>query len=174
MLWRMKFKALLNRHLQQDLDDELRSHIAMKAEELEADGMPPAEAEREARRRFGNLTKTKENTRELHVFTLIESLLQDLRYGMRRLRHEPAFTFAAVLTLGLVIGANGTIFSVLEAILLRPLPFADPSQLVVLYGSEPAVTARGDSADRPRRAGQGAIALRLSCGTDTERQSHGR
>lgn len=132
----MKLKALRNRQLQQDLDDELRSHIEMKAEELEAQGMPTADAMREARRSFGNLTKTKESTRDLHVFALFESLLQDLRYGLRRLRHEPAFTFAAVLTLGLVIGANGTIFSVLEAVLLRPLPFTDPSKLVILYGSD--------------------------------------
>src|SRR5581483_4962106 len=135
MLWRMKLKSLRNPNLQRDLDDELRSHIEMKADELEADGMPRAEAEREARRRFGNLTKTTESTREAHVFNRLETLIQDLRYGMRRLRHEPAFTFAVVLTLGLVIGANGAVFSVLEAILLRPLPFANPSRLVVLFGS---------------------------------------
>jgi putative ABC transport system permease protein len=131
----MKLKALLNRNLQQDLDDELASHIAMKAEELQAGGLSPIEADREARRRFGNVTRTKESTRDLHMFTLLESLFQDLRYGLRRLRHEPAFTLAAVLTLGLVIGANGTIFSVLEAILLRPLPFSDPESLVVVMGS---------------------------------------
>lgn len=132
MLWRMKLKSLWNRNLQQDLDDELRSHLEMKAEELEGQGMAPSEAAIEARRRFGNLTKTKENTRDLHMFTLLDTLWQDLRYGMRRLRHEPASSLAAILTLGLVIGANGTIFSVLEAILLRPLPFVDPTQLVLL------------------------------------------
>lgn len=133
----MKLRSLFrNRNLlQRDLDDELLSHIAMKAEELEAGGMSPQEAELAARRSFGNLTKTKEDTRDLHVFHLLETLLTDVRFGMRRLRHEPAFAIAAILTLGLVIGANGTIFSVLEAILLRPLPFAEPSRLVALYGT---------------------------------------
>lgn len=139
MLWRMKLKRLIGRNsprdLERDLDDELLSHIAMKAEELEANGMSAREAGLEARRRFGNLTSTKESTRELHVFQLLETFVHDIRYGLRRLRHESAFTLAAVLTLGLVIGANGAIFSVLEAILLRPLPFADPSKLLVLYGS---------------------------------------
>lgn len=135
MFWRMKLKSLRNRNLQQDLDDELSAHLAMKAEELEASGLSPQDAEREARRRFGNLTTIQENTREVHVFQWLESTLQDLRYALRRLRHEPAFTLAAVLTLGLVIGANGTIFSVLEAILLRPLPFADPERVVMVFGS---------------------------------------
>lgn len=132
---RMKLRSLWNRHLEQDLTDELSSHIEMKAEELEAAGMPRAEALREARRRFGNLTLTTENTRELHVFTVIDNAIQDLRYGLRRLRREPAFTLAAVLTLGLVIGANGAIFSVLEAVLLRPLPFVEPDRLIEIFGT---------------------------------------
>lgn len=97
--------------------------------------MTPEAAQREARLRFGNLTKAKETTRDLHSFTSIESLLQDLRYGLRRLRHESAFALTAILTLGLVIGANGTIFSILEALLFRPLPLNNPSRLVVLFGS---------------------------------------
>jgi hypothetical protein len=79
MLWRLKFRSLWNRQLQQDIDDELRSHIELKAGELQAEGLSAAEAEREARRSFGNLTRTRENTREVHVFTFVETLLQDMR-----------------------------------------------------------------------------------------------
>jgi predicted permease len=132
---RLKLRALWNRGLEQDLDDELRSHIEMKAEELQAEGMAPAEAMREARRRFGNVALTTEQTRDLHVFSMLDHAIQDVKYGLRRLRREPAFTLAAVLTLGLVIGANGAIFSVLEAVLLRPLPFAEPNRLVELLGT---------------------------------------
>lgn len=140
MFWRIKAKSFLNKNLQQDLEDELSAHLAMKAEELESSGLSPKDAEREARRRFGNVTRIQEDTREVHVFQGLESTLQDLRYALRRLRQEPAFTLAAVLTLGLVIGANGTIFSVLEAILLRPLPFADPARVVMVMGTTPQST----------------------------------
>jgi hypothetical protein len=115
----------------------------MKAEELEASGMTPEAAQREARLRFGNLTKAKETTRDLHSFTSIESLLQDLRDGLSRLRHESAFALTAILTLGLVIGANGTIFSILEALLFRPLPLNNPSRLVVLFGSSRQSSRQG-------------------------------
>ncbi len=134
-MWRLKLRGLRKRSLQQDLDDEMAAHLAMRAEELEAGGMTAREAQREARRRFGNVTRLQEEAREFHVWAGLEAIAQDLRYGWRRLRHEPAFTAAAVLTLGLVIGANGTIFSVLEALLLRPLPVADPARVVMVRGT---------------------------------------
>lgn len=132
---RLKLRSLWNRRLDQDLDDELRSHIELKAEELEAGGMERDEALHEARRRFGNVTLAAESTRELHVFTAVGSILQDVRYGLRRMLRERTFTAAAVLTLGLVIGVNGAIFSVVEAVLLRPLPFPEPDRLVEIYGT---------------------------------------
>src|SRR3569833_982324 len=130
---RLKLRTMWNRRLDEDLNDELRSHIELKAEELEAGGMSRDEALCEARRRFGNVTLTAERTRELHVFTGIESILQDVRYGLRRLRRERAFTAAAVFTLGLLVGVNGAIFSVVEAVILRPLPFPEPDRLVEIY-----------------------------------------
>ncbi len=132
---RLKLRSLWNRRLDEDLDDELRSHIEMKAEELEAGGMAHDAALHEARRRFGNVTLAAESTRDLHVFTGIHSILQDVRYGLRRLVRERAFTAAAVLTLGLAIGVNGAIFSVVEAVLLRPLPYPEPDRLVEIYGT---------------------------------------
>jgi hypothetical protein len=129
-------RSLWNRNLQQDLDDELQSHIELKAEELEAQGLSPAEALLEARRRFGNITATKEKTRDMHVFTLLENLWHDARYAVRRLLREPTFTVTAILTLALVIGANGAIFSLVEAVLLRPLPYPEPDRLVALYGTD--------------------------------------
>jgi predicted permease len=132
---RLKLRSLWNRRLEQDLDDELSSHVELKADELEGGGMPRDEAIREARRQFGNVTLALERTRELHLFTGVDSFLQDVRYGLRRLRRERAFTTAVVLTLGLVIGVNGAIFSVTEAVLLRPLPFPQPDRLVEIYGT---------------------------------------
>src|SRR3954452_7412769 len=117
MSLRLKLRSLTNRRLDRDLDDELSSHIAMRAEELEADGWAPEKARLEARRQFGNLGRTTEQTRELHVFHFIETIIHDVRYGLRRLYREPAFTLAAVITLGLVIGANGAVFSLTEAVL---------------------------------------------------------
>lgn len=131
----MKFRSLRNRRVDQDIEDELRSHVEMRAEALEAEGVSRPEALHEARRRFGNLTRTKENTREMHVFTVLSNAAQDLRYAARRLRREPSFTVTAVLTLGLIIGANGAIFSVFEAVLLRPLPFPDADRLIAIHGT---------------------------------------
>jgi len=131
----LKLRSLWNRRLNDDLQDELLSHIEEKAEALGADGMPREDALREARRLFGNLTRTVEGTRELHVFTGIESFVQDARYGLRRLWRERAFTSATMFTLGLVIGINGAIFSIVEAVLLRPLPFPQPDRLVEIYGT---------------------------------------
>jgi putative ABC transport system permease protein len=135
-MWRMKMKALRNRQLEQDLDDELQSHIEMKAEELQANGVPRDEAFHQARRIFGNLTATRETTRSLHMFTALEDAFADLRYGIRRLRREPAFSLTAIVTLGLVIGVNGAIFSAVEAVLLRPLPFPAAERLVGLFGTD--------------------------------------
>jgi len=100
-----------------------------------AEGLSQQKAYDEARRLFGNLTLTTQRTREVHVSVWSETILQDIQYAFRRLRGRLVFALTAILTLALVIGANGAIFSVLEAVLLRPLPFPKPSQLVALLGS---------------------------------------
>ena len=120
------------RSLDADLDAELRSHIEMRAEMNRADGMSADEARRDALRRFGNRTLIKEDARRFEIVPWMESLGQDLRYAWRVLRKRAAFTTIAALTLGLGIGANTAIFSVVNAVFLRPLPFANAKRIYVV------------------------------------------
>lgn len=117
----------------QDLDRELRSHLALEAEEQRQElGLSPDQARHSARRALGNATCLKEDVRESWGFGWLERFAQDVGYGIRTLRKSPAFTAMAAGTLALAIGANTAIFSVIEAVLFRPLPYRDPSRLVLL------------------------------------------
>ena len=111
-----------------ELDAELESHLRMAIEERMARGESRDAAERAARREFGNVTHIKEVTREVRGIWL-ERLVQDVRYGVRALRRTPAFTIVAVLTLALAIGANSAVFTMVNSVLLKPLPFRDPDRL---------------------------------------------
>jgi len=114
------------------LREEMELHLAEKAEELQTNGMAPDRARAEARRRFGNVGLKYEESREIWVTRFLSELGQDIRYGLRTMAANKAFTGLAVLSLALGIGANTTIFSFMESILLRSLPVADPESLVVL------------------------------------------
>ena len=114
------------------LREEMELHLAEKAAELEADGMTPECAKAEARRRFGNVGLKHEESREIWIKRFWSELGQDVRYGCRTMTANKAFNAMAVLSLALGIGANTTIYSFMESILLRSLPVADPESLVVL------------------------------------------
>ncbi len=114
------------------LREEMELHLAEKAAELEADGMTPEYAMAEARRRFGNVGLKHEESREIWMTRFLSEFGQDVRYGWRTMTANKAFSALAVLSLALGIGANTAIYSLMESILLRPLPVADPESLVVL------------------------------------------
>ncbi len=130
------FRSIFKRwSAERELDAELRFDLERRAQENRAAGMSPEEAEMAAKREFGSVDLAKEECRDERAARWLEDLWQDVRFGLRMLRRNPGFTTVVILTLALGIGANTTVFSVVDAILLRPLPYADPSRLVEVLNS---------------------------------------
>jgi len=123
------------RRLERDLDDELAFHLTMREADYRRSGAGDDEARIAARRRFGNVAYLKEQCRDMWTFHPLETLFQDGRYAFRTLRKAPGFTFVAVLALGIGIGANAAIFSLVDAARARALPYPDSSRLAELWGN---------------------------------------
>ena len=143
-----------HRHLEDDLDAELRSHIEMAIELNMRKGMSAEDARREALRSFGGVEQTKEIYRDQRGLPMLETALQDLRFGLRMLRRSPGFSLLAILCLTLGIGANAAVFSWVEGILFRPYPaVTHQEQLFALTGTargEPELTSWPDILDLQR------------------------
>src|SRR5215207_7242065 len=132
-------RAIFNRkRIEDDLDDEVRFHLEMEVENNLRSGMSAADARRAAQLAFGGVQRMKEDCRDVRDTRGAERWLQDLRYAFRRLRNDRGFSLPTILTLGLGLGAASAVFTLANAVLLRPLPYPDAGQLVLVAHSAPA------------------------------------
>ena len=132
-LWR-RLRALVTRdRFDGELEEEMRLHVEMRARRLEEQGRTSDDARREAHTRFGHPTRHRERSRDAWGLRGVETVLQDVHYAVRLLARNPGFSAVAIIALALGIGATTAIFSVVDVVLLRPLPFGDPARLVALW-----------------------------------------
>jgi len=148
-VWHRLRSIVLRRRLDRDLDEEIAFHLDMRAAEYRSGGATPDEAQLAARRAFGNVTSLKEHTRDMWTFPSFESIRQDVRYALRVLWRAPAFASVALLALTIGIAGNTAIFSLVDAVRIRALPYAEPEQLVVLWGNVMRTTLERRGASYP-------------------------
>ncbi len=121
--------------MEREIDDELRSHLEHRTDALMRSGLTREEAARRARLEFGAVEACKDRLRDERGWRVGDELRNDARYAWRMLRRNPAFAFVAIATLAIGIGTNAAIFTIVNGVLLRPLPYPDPDRLVMLYES---------------------------------------
>src|SRR5205085_8365428 len=127
-MWSRLVRLFRRARFEQELDEELRDHVAKYTDDLIASGMPRAEAERRSRLDFGGVTQIKENVRDAGGFSRIEAAWRYLRFAARVLRKNPVFASTVILTLALAIGVNTAVFSIVNAMFVRPLPYPEPDR----------------------------------------------
>ena len=136
--WRARLRRACDRErTERELHEELESHLAQEIEARRARGVPSADARRQALAALGGVESVKESVRETRPGASFEQLAQDVRYGLRLLRRNPALATATILTLALGIGAATTVFSVVDAVLLQPPPFPEPERIVTVWQTDP-------------------------------------
>jgi putative ABC transport system permease protein len=138
-IWRRLAFFFRRGQFQRELKEEMDDHVRMKAKDLHEEGMPTDEASNAARQEFGNALLLRDRSRDTWGFGWLEALVQDLRYGLRQLRHNPGFTAVAIITLALGIGATTAIYTLINTVLLKPLPYPHAGRLVQFEVSLPRV-----------------------------------